>query len=161
MVAIPPHHAMFRGINSVTLDAKGRMALPARHREAIRARSAGRLVTTIDRLEPSLLVYPLPDWEALQARLQKMANMHPPVRILQRLLIGHATDMELDANGRVLLPQMLREHAELERKLVVVGQGNKIEIWNESNWQERMENWLGKDLETALEQVGDLEGLSI
>ena len=69
--------------------------------------------------------------------------------------------MELDANGRVLLPQMLREHAGLERKLVVVGQGNKIEIWSEGNWQERMENWLGKDLETALEQVGDIEGLSI
>ena len=152
---------MFRGINSVTLDAKGRMALPARHREAIRARSAGRLVTTIDRFDPSLLIYPLPDWEELQARLQKMANMHAPVRILQRLLIGHATDMELDANGRVLLPQMLREHARLERKLVVVGQGNKIEIWSEGNWQERMENWLGEDLETALEQVGDIEGLSI
>lgn len=152
---------MFRGINSVTLDAKGRMALPARHREAIRARSAGRLVTTIDRFDPSLLIYPLPDWEALQARLQEMANMHAPVRILQRLLIGHATDMELDANGRVLLPQMLREHARLERKLVVVGQGNKIEIWSEGNWQERMENWLGEDLESALEQVGDIEGLSI
>ena len=152
---------MFRGINSVTLDAKGRMALPARHREAIRARSAGRLVTTIDRFDPSLLIYPLPDWEELQARLQKMANMHAPVRILQRLLIGHATDMELDANGRVLLPQMLREHARLERKLVVVGQGNKIEIWSEANWQERMENWLGEDLESALEQVGDIEGLSI
>ena len=152
---------MFRGINSVTLDAKGRMALPARHREAIRARSAGRLVTTIDSRDPSLLMYALPDWEALQARLQQMSNIRGPVRLLQRLLIGHATDMELDANGRVLLPQMLREHAALERKLVVVGQGNKIEIWSESNWQERMENWLGKDLETALEQVGDIEGLSI
>lgn len=152
---------MFRGINSVTLDAKGRMALPARHREAIRARSGGRLVTTIDPRDPCLLMYPLPDWEALQAYLEKMANMHVPVRLLQRLLIGHATDMELDANGRVLLPQMLREHGRLERKLIVVGQANKIEIWSEGNWQEGMENWLGKDLETALEQVGDLEGLSI
>lgn len=152
---------MFRGINSVTLDAKGRMALPARYREAIRARSAGRLVTTIDSEEPSLLMYPLPDWDALQARLQRLPNIRGPGRILQRLLIGHATDMELDANGRVLLPQMLREHARLERKLVVVGQGNKIEIWSESNWQERMENWLGEDMTAALEEVGDIESLSV
>lgn len=152
---------MFRGINSVTLDAKGRMALPARHREAIRARSAGRLVTTIDRVDPCLLVYALPDWETLQATLQRMSNVAKPVRRLQRVLIGHATDMELDANGRVLLPQMLRNYAQLERKLVVVGQGNKIEIWSEGNWQKGMENWLGEDLEAALEQVGEVEGLSI
>lgn len=152
---------MFRGINSVTLDAKGRMALPARHREAIRARSAGRLVTTIDSEDPTLLMYPLPDWEAIQARLQQLPNVRGRGRRLQRLLIGHATDMELDANGRVLLPQMLREHAGLERKLVVVGQGNKIEVWSESNWQEGMENWLGEDMTAALEEVRDIESLSV
>jgi len=152
---------MFRGINSVTLDAKGRMALPARHREAIRARSAGRLVTTIDRDERSLLMYALPDWEALETKLQQMSNIREAVRRLQRILIGHATDMELDANGRVLLPQMLRDYAQLERKLVVVGQGNKIEIWSDSNWQDRMEKWLGEDMKAALDEVGDIEGLSI
>ncbi len=152
---------MFRGINSVTLDTKGRMALPARHREAIRARSAGRLVTTIDRDERSLLMYALPDWEALEARLQQMSNIREAVRRLQRILIGHATDMELDANGRVLLPQMLRDYAQLERKLVVVGQGNKIEIWSDGNWRDRMEKWLGEDMRAALDEVGDIEGLSI
>ena len=152
---------MFRGINSVTLDAKGRMALPARHREAVRARSAGRLVTTIDIREPSLLMYALPDWEAVEARLQTLANIRPSARRLQRLLIGHATDMELDGNGRVLLPQMLRDYATLDRKLVVLGQGNKIEIWSEQNWQARMEDWLGEDRNAALGDLGDLEGLSV
>ena len=152
---------MFRGINSVTLDAKGRMALPARHREAIRARSAGRLVTTIDVGEPSLLMYALPDWEALEATLQRLSNVRQAVRRLQRLLIGHATDMELDGNGRVLLPQMLREYAQLDRKLVVLGQGNKIEIWSESNWQGRRDDWLAQDVKPALDDLGDLEGLSL
>ena len=152
---------MFRGINSVTLDAKGRMALPARHREAVRARSAGRLVTTIDIREPSLLMYALPDWEAVEGRLQTLANIRPSARRLQRLLIGHATDMELDGNGRVLLPQMLRDYATLDRKLVVLGQGNKIEIWSEQNWQARMEDWLGEDMNAALGDLGDLEGLSV
>ena len=152
---------MFRGINRVTLDAKGRMALPARHREAVRARSAGRLVTTIDIREPSLLMYALPDWEAVEARLQTLANIRPSARRLQRLLIGHATDMELDGNGRVLLPQMLRDYATLDRKLVVLGQGNKIEIWSEQNWQARMEDWLGEDMNAALGDLGDLEGLSV
>ncbi len=152
---------MFRGINSVTLDTKGRMALPARHREAVRARSAGRLVTTIDIREPSLLMYALPDWEAVEGRLQTLANIRPSARRLQRLLIGHATDMELDGNGRVLLPQMLRDYATLDRKLVVLGQGNKIEIWSEQNWQARMEDWLGEDMNAALGDLGDLEGLSV
>ena len=152
---------MFRGINSVTLDAKGRMALPARHREAVRARSKGRLVTTIDTREPSLLMYALPDWEAVEARLQTLANIRPSARRLQRLLIGHATDMELDGNGRVLLPQMLRDYATLDKKLVVLGQGNKIEIWSEQNWQVRMEDWLGEDMNAALGDLGDLEGLSV
>lgn len=152
---------MFRGINSVTLDAKGRMALPARHREAVRARSAGRLVTTIDIREPSLLMYALPDWEAVEGRLQTLANIRPSARRLQRLLIGHATDMELDGNGRVLLPQMLRDYATLDRKLVVLGQGNKIEIWSEQNWHARMEDWLGEDMNAALGDLGDLEGLSV
>ena len=152
---------MFRGINSVTLDTKGRMALPARHRETVRARSAGRLVTTIDIRERSLLMYALPDWEAVEGRLQTLANIRPSARRLQRLLIGHATDMELDGNGRVLLPQMLRDYATLDRKLVVLGQGNKIEIWSEQNWQARMEDWLGEDMNAALGDLGDLEGLSV
>ncbi len=152
---------MFRGINTVTLDAKGRMALPVRHREAMRARSGGRLVTTIDIGQPSLLMYALPDWEALEANLQGLSNMRASVRRLQRLLIGHATDMELDANGRVLLPQMLRDYAQLDRKLVVLGQGNKIEIWSEPNWQGRMDDWLAEDTRDAPDDLGELDGVSL
>ena len=152
---------MFRGINSVTLDAKGRMALPARHREAMRARSDGRMVTTIDIIEHSLLMYALPDWEEIERALTERDNVQQHVRRVQRLLLGHATVMELDGNGRVLLPQSLRDYAQLDRKLVVIGQGNKIEIWSERNWQEWMEAWLGEDKEAALKDIANIDGLSI
>ena len=152
---------MFRGINRVSLDAKGRMALPARYRETVRERSAGKLVVTIDTRERCLLLYALPDWETVQARLETLSNIRASARLLQRLLIGHATDVELDSNGRVLLPQMLRDYADLARKVVVLGQGNKIEIWGEEHWQDRMDTWLIEGLDAEFEDLGDVEDLSV
>ncbi|NCF43577.1 MAG: division/cell wall cluster transcriptional repressor MraZ [Proteobacteria bacterium] len=133
---------MFRGINSISMDAKGRMALPARYRETVMVASAGRLVVTIDMRESCLLVYPLSEWEVVQAKLEGLSNMNAQARLLQRLLIGHATDLELDSAGRLLLPTMLREYASLQKKLVLVGQGNKIEVWSADHWQQRLDDWL-------------------
>ncbi|NJN51819.1 MAG: division/cell wall cluster transcriptional repressor MraZ [Gammaproteobacteria bacterium] len=127
---------MFRGITSVNLDAKGRMALPVRFRD-VWAGCGGHLVVTVDTAEQCLLLYPLPQWEIVQRDLEALANVGKDVRILQRLLIGHATDIEMDGSGRVLLPPPLREHAALNKKLVLLGQGNKIEIWAEEIWQTR------------------------
>ena len=124
------------------------MAVPARFREAVLASSEGAVVLTIDTREKCLLMYPLPEWEAVQAKLESLSNIAAQARLLQRLLIGHATDLDLDAQGRVLLPAMLREYAGLEKRLVLVGQGNKIEIWSEQRWQSQMDAWLaaGGDL---------------
>lgn len=133
---------MFRGIHSATLDTKGRMALPARNREAMLLASDGKVVLTIDMRESCLLLYPLPEWEVVQRKLEALSNINPQARLLQRLLIGHATDLELDAAGRLLLPAMLRDYAELEKKLVLVGQGNKIEIWAELHWHAGMQDWV-------------------
>ena len=133
---------MFRGIHSATLDTKGRMALPARNREAMHLASGGKVVLTIDMRESCLLLYPLPEWEVVQRKLEALSNINPQDRLLQRLLIGHATDLELDAAGRLLLPAMLRDYAELKKKLVLVGQGNKIEIWSELHWHEGMQDWV-------------------
>jgi MraZ protein len=133
---------VFRGINSISMDAKGRMALPARYRETVMVASAGRLVVTIDMRESCLLVYPLSEWEIVQAKLEGLSNMNAQARLLQRLLIGHATDLELDSAGRLLLPTMLREYAGLQKKLVLVGQGNKIEVWSADHWQQRLDDWL-------------------
>ena len=152
---------MFRGINSVNLDAKGRMALPARLREAIGERGDASLVVTIDTRERCLLLYPLAEWDIIQARLESLSNMRRNARLVQRLLIGHATDVELDGNGRLLLPAMLREFAGLSKKLVLLGQGNKIEIWAEDLWQKRLEEWLEERAGEVLDDGDDFSDLSV
>ena len=152
---------MFRGINSVTLDAKGRMALPGRNRETVMVASEGRLVVTIDMRESCLLVYPLNEWETVQAKLESLSNINPQARLLQRLLIGHATDLELDSAGRLLLPAMLRDYASLEKKLVLVGQGNKIEIWSADHWQNRLNQWLDEGAAAMTNNAELFDGLSV
>lgn len=152
---------MFRGINSATLDTKGRMALPARFRESVVEQCGGSLVVTIDVREKCLLMYPLPEWETVQRKLESLSNIGERARLLQRLLIGHATDLELDSNGRLLLPPMLRSYAELDRKLVLAGQGNKIEIWSEAHWQSRMDTWLADGARALLADGDEFTGLSV
>lgn len=152
---------MFRGINSVTLDGKGRMALPARVREAVMGASDGKLVVTIDTKDRCLLLYPLPLWEEVQEKLESLPNINPRSRTIQRLLIGHATDLEPDGNGRLLLPQKLRDYAQLDKKLVLVGQGRKIEIWSEGLWEMRMEEWLSDESVAQLADAEELTGISV
>ena len=151
---------MFRGANKVTLDAKGRVAMPARYRETLVERSEGRLVTTVDRADKCLLIYPLPDWEEIERKLMRLPTLHPQARRLQRLMVGHATDLELDGHGRVLLPPKLREFAGLARQGVLIGQGNRFELWDEARWNERRDEWLkGEELSTDL--PAELESLSL
>ena len=135
------------------------MALPTRNRESVIAVADGKVVVTIDMRERCLLLYPLPEWEIVQRKLESLSNINPEARLLQRLLIGHATDLDLDNSGRILLPSLLRDYAELTKKLVLVGQGNKIEIWSQDIWQESMQRWLQ---ESDLKDNGDaFTGLSV
>ena len=136
------------------------MALPVRFREAIQLTSEGRVVVTIDMREKCLLLYPLPEWEVVQRKLESLANIGEKPRRLQRLLIGHATDIDLDSQGRILLPAMLRDFANLSKKLVLVGQANKLEIWNAEHWQERMSAWLQED-DDLLSDGDEFTGLSV
>ena len=152
---------MFRGINSVTLDAKGRMGLPARHRETVMVVSEGRIVITIDMRESCLLLYPLSEWEAVQAKLERLPNINSQARLLQRLLIGHAADLELDPPGRRFLPAMLRAYACLHKKLVSVGQGNKIEIWSADQWHQQLEHWRAEGASAMSENSQLFDGLSV
>ena len=151
---------MFRGISSVTMDAKGRMALPARYRDAVAVASDGRIVVTIDMRESCLLLYQLAEWELVQGKLENLYNINPQARLLQRLLIGHATDLELDAAGRLLLPSMLRDFGGLKKKLVLVGQGNKIEIWSADHWQQRLDLWREEGA-ALLDSEALFDGLSV
>ena len=152
---------MFRGISSATLDAKGRMSMPTRFRERLIAAAAGKLVVTVDTREKCLLLYPLPEWEAVQQKLDALPNMQPRNRWLQRILIGHATDLELDGNGRILLPAPLRDHCGLSKALVLVGQGNKVEIWAQETWKERVGAHTSSDDNPLLAEGDELTGLSV
>jgi len=125
---------VFRGVQHINMDAKGRLAMPARQREPLAERCGGKIVVTIDTQATCLVIYPLPEWERFESEVQALPAMKPAIRRFQRLTLGYATDLELDANGRMLLPQSLREYAQLDKKLVVVGQGNKLELWSEALW---------------------------
>jgi MraZ protein len=151
---------MFRGANQVTLDAKGRMAMPTRYRERIVERSNGRLVATVDRADRCLLIYPLPEWEEIELKLRALPTLNPVVRRLQRLMIGHAADLELDSSGRILVPPGLREYAGLQRDAMLVGQGNKFELWDEALWNESREQWL-KAEDAAEDLPPELGSLSL
>ena len=111
---------------------------PARHREALLARCAGRLVVTAD-FDKCLLIYPLPDWEPIQQKLMSLSSLNPRIRDLQRQLVGYAEDIELDAAGRVLISPALRGFAALAKNVVLVGQGAKFELWDREKWEQALE----------------------
>ncbi len=125
---------MFRGVQHINMDAKGRLAMPARQREPLVSQCAGQLVVTIDTQSACLVIYPLPEWERIEKDIQNLPALKPAVKRFQRLMLGYATDLELDGNGRLLLPPALRDYAQLDKKLVLVGQGNKLELWSEVLW---------------------------
>ncbi len=150
---------MFRGVNTLNLDAKGRLAIPTRYREPLHVQCNGELVVTVDP-DHCLLLYPLPEWVEIERKLMKLPALDPKVRRMQRLLVGHATDCELDGSGRILLPPPLREFARLDKRVVLVGQGNKFELWEEGAWNERREDWLADGL-GELESGSGLETLSL
>jgi MraZ protein len=129
---------MFRGINAINIDGKGRVAVPTRYRDEL----GNSLVVTIDTEETCLLLYPTRQWQIIEDNLQRLPSFNVAARRIQRLLIGHATDVELDSNGRVLLPSLLRDYAHLDKTVVMIGQGNKFEIWNETLWQSKRGQWL-------------------
>ena len=135
---------MLRGVNAINLDTKGRMAMPTRYREQLQESCDGQMVVTVDR-DRHLLLYPLPEWERVERKLLELPSQNPAVARLKRLLMGHATDCEFDGSGRILLPPKLREFAEIEKKIVMIGQGNKFEIWDEGRWDALCDAYLGDD----------------
>jgi MraZ protein len=130
----------FRGITKISVDAKGRIAVPKHHRDTLIESGISEIVVTAD-LSGCLLVYPMPVWQEIEDQLVELPNHHPKARRIQRLYIGYATPMELDATGRILLPLELREYAGVDRKVVLIGQGRKLELWDERAWAAENEAW--------------------
>ena len=125
---------MFRGANAISLDAKGRLAMPSRYRDELNERSSGQLIITIDTVDRCLNVYPLDEWEIIETKLKALPSLREEVKRLQRLLIGNAVDLELDSSGRFLVPPRLREYARLDKRAMLVGQLNKFQLWDEDTW---------------------------
>ncbi len=136
---------MFRGITGLNIDAKGRIAMPTRYRERLQLDSKSEVVLTIDTEERCLLLYPMTEWEEIEKKLALLPSFNPAARRIQRLLIGHATDVEMDGQGRLLLPPLLREFAGLTKRVVMVGQGKKFELWDEAHWESKRGHWLQEE----------------
>ena len=148
---------VFRGATKVTLDAKGRMAMPTRYRERLASRCDGQMIVTVDK-DHCLLVYPLPDWEELERKLVRLPSMNKTARRIVRIMVGYATEVDMDANGRILVSRELREFASLEKQARLIGQGNKFELWDEAGWNEKRDLWLTEDDDGEL--PADLETIA-
>ncbi|HNO75388.1 division/cell wall cluster transcriptional repressor MraZ [Nitrosomonas mobilis] len=129
---------MFRGVTQLSLDGKGRLAIPAKYRDELIASCAGNIVVTAD---PSrcLLIYPQPAWEPIEQKLNSLPSIKPQIRSLQRLLIGNACDVEIDGSGRILISPPLRQFAGLTKEVVLAGQGAKFELWDSDRWDQEIE----------------------
>ena len=126
--------SVFQGATQLNLDAKGRMAVPARHRDALQVLGSGRLVLTAHP-HRCLLLYPAPAWEPVRDRVLAVSSLDAQSALLRRLLVGNAIDTEMDAAGRLLVTPELRRYASLEKEIWLVGQGSHFEIWSEAGWQ--------------------------
>ncbi|QIQ20963.1 division/cell wall cluster transcriptional repressor MraZ [Zophobihabitans entericus] len=139
---------MFRGATAANLDNKGRLAIPTRYREAL----TNGLVCTVDLYQPCLLLYPLAEWEVIEQKLATLSSMNPVERRIQRLLLGHATECQMDNAGRILIAGTLRQHANLDKSIMLVGQLNKFELWDETRWQQQ----IAQDIALAPEDLHQL-----
>ena len=107
-----------------------------------------------------LLLYPLPEWEIVERKLMSLPSLNAQARKLQRLMVGHATDVELDGVGRVLIPPELREFAGLGQYGMLIGQGNRFELWDETRWNGRRDLWLNGD-DSGTDLPSELDSLSL
>jgi MraZ protein len=139
---------LFRGDIPLNLDVKGRLAIPTRYRDRLTDACGGSLVFTISLTERCLTAYPFPEWKRIEDHLQNLPALDHKAQAISHLLIGHAAECEMDGQGRVLVPPALREWAGLDKRVRMVGQVKKFELWDEGAWVARREELLG--------QVGEL-----
>ena len=132
---------LFKGIHNLSLDSKGRFGFPVKYRDNIIGLVKGAMVITIDTEEKCLLLYPSNFWSKIQDKISKLPSFNKNARRIQRLLVGHAEDIDVDSNGRILISKPLREYASLTKKVILIGQGEKFEIWDQGTWNQNVEKW--------------------
>lgn len=153
---------MFRGISAINLDVKGRIAVPTRYRAELQECCERQMVVTVAVDEKCigengcLWLYPLPEWERLEQTISKLPTLNKMAGKLRRFVIGNASECEMDSQGRLLLPEKLRKFAGMEKHVVLVGQLNKFEIWNEEAWQAKENEWMNGDDNEGLDELESL-----
>jgi MraZ protein len=150
---------MFRGATKVTIDDKGRVVVPTRYRGLLSGPGDGRVVVTVDR-DQCLLIYPAPEWEQIEQHLMSLPSLHAQSRRLQRLMVGHADEVEIDGHGRITLSAELREFATLSRSAMLIGQGKRLELWDEARWNQQRAEWM-KSEQSATDLAAELDSLSL
>ena len=144
---------MFKGIHNINLDGKGRLTMPTKYRNTISDQSNGNMVVTIDSEEKCLLLYPETIFSGIEKKINDLPSFTKNHRRIQRLIIGHAEDLELDSSGRILLPKPLRLVAEMSKKITLIGQGEKFEIWSDDIWSNRVNKWRSEETDESEESV--------
>jgi len=150
----------FRGVSTLNLDTKGRFAIPTKYRDRLVDLCASQLVITVDK-DRCLLIYPEPTWIEIEKKINDLPSFNNATRILKRLYVGHAHEVEMDGQGRVLLPPKLREFAGLAKKVALVGQGEHLELWDEERWDQQRDDWLVNVNFDELELPPELQSLTI
>ena len=144
---------MYLGSYSISMDAKGRLAIPVKIRDELQSECGGRIVVTAHTEERCLLIYPEQQWQQLLPQIESLPNINHKAAKMQRVLIGYATPLDVDeTHGRILLPQTLRDYAGLEKKLILVGQSKKLELWSEQEWFRYLDD-TGDDDQQAPQEV--------
>lgn len=138
----------------MSVDSKGRLAIPARHRDVLLRQYAPTMVLTLES-DDHLLIYPEQHWLEVQSRLLKLPTGNPVLKAYQRLVLGHAETQQIDASGRLLLPTVLRGLVNLTKEVALVGMGNRFELWDMERWQAQTREALQIDREQLAEQLGD------
>jgi MraZ protein len=133
---------MFKGFSTISIDAKGRLAIPARHRDQLSIEDSNALVLTLNPWDRCLWLYPSSEWEVIEDKLQGLSDFDRESRRTKQIIRGYATDCALDSQGRVLLPNELRKFALLDKRVAFLGQGNKFEIWDDDTWSAQRDEWL-------------------
>jgi MraZ protein len=128
---------VFQGASQINLDGKGRLAVPVKHRDALSAPSAGRLMLTAHP-HRCLLLYPLAAWEPIRDRVNTFPSLDATASAWKRMLMGFADELALDNSGRILISPELRAYAGIEKQTMFVGQGSHFEIWSLPAWQDQL-----------------------
>ena len=138
---------IFKGVNQVSVDAKGRLAMPSKYRQLLHKYCRGQMIITADK-DRCLLVYPAPEWSKIEEQLLGLPNASRQARFMQRIVLGYATECAMDSHGRFLLPPTLREFARITKQAALIGQGHKFELWDYQVWTKRRDIWIKEESDT-------------